>query len=240
MKRRQLLKATGATIVGSAIAGCSGQGNGQSNTGNGGGAQSDGQSTTIGNDRVTQGRTDSWFNIDGEIASDSVDQLKFTRVDLAQVAGGDGGTQSGSTGTQSSAETQTSASAGTPSGGSDNQSNDGIFGGGNAAAAVNGVLKNTADQPYQNVEVTATLYDQNDPIGQFFDSTEDRNKDYLRPGNKWQFTILFKGSDIDKATRYTVQADGTPANRGGNGTTNRSSATSSGTTTGTATDTFGN
>ncbi|MDS0280832.1 FxLYD domain-containing protein [Haloarcula onubensis] len=195
MERRKLLQTTGAAVAGVSLAGCIGD-----DQGSGGG----GEPTDDGDDEVAQGGPDqdSWFNLKGEVANDSNDQLRFTRVDLAQVAGGDGGT----TGT---------ATSGT---GTD----DGVFGSGNAVAAVTGTLENTANQPFEDVQVTATLYDQNDPIGQFFDSTEARNKDYLREDKQWQFTIVFEDADVDKATRYTVKADGDLADSDGTSTGNTS------------------
>ncbi|MBX0293400.1 FxLYD domain-containing protein [Haloarcula nitratireducens] len=187
MNRRKLLKATGATALGAAVTGCLGQDQGDGGDGGGG------EPTNDGDDEVAEGGQDqdSWFNLKGEVSNDTAEQLKFTRVDLAQIAGGDEGSQSG---------------------------NSSVFGTGNPVAAVNGVLQNTAARPYEDVQVTATLYDQNDPIGQFIDSTEARNKDALYAGNKWQFTIIFEGADVDKATRYTIKADGDLAEEGELGT----------------------
>lgn len=199
MDRRKFLKATGVASLGVGLAGCFGQNQGDGN-----------ETPNDGDDQVQQGGQDqdSWFNLKGEVANDSQEQLKFKSVNLVQIAGGD----------QMAAENGTGSGSGDGDGNQNAGGDDGgIFSGNdasNAVAGVNGRLKNTADQAFEDVQVTATLYDQNDPIGQFIDSTEARNRDYLREDGVWPFTIVFDSADIDQATRYTVMAEGDLADQG--------------------------
>ena len=97
---------------------------------------------------------------------------------------------------------------------------DDIFGTEEAGAGVRGVLKNTADQAYQDVEVQVTLYDETDDIlGEWLDNTEESDISYLNPGQTWQWNVVFEGADIGKAARYTVSASGN-LQSGGDGAQN--------------------
>lgn len=188
MERRKFIKTAGTVGIGAAIAGCTDMGgtggNDDADTGNGG-------------DGGDGGDDNGGFNIDGEIAEDSVDQLKFTDVDLYRLVAS-GGNDSGDT------------------------NDTDIFGNEGDGAGVRGELKNTADQAYKFVEVQVTLYDDTDDVlGEWLDNTEQSNRGRLNPGSTWQFNVIFEGADIGQAARYTISAEGNLQNEGGeNGTQN--------------------
>ncbi len=79
---------------------------------------------------------------------------------------------------------------------------------GDAGARLTGVIKNTGNKSYEELEVQATLFDQSDDVlGAYFDNTEGEEMENLAPGKQWQFSIDFPQADLGKVARYRVDAD---------------------------------
>lgn len=80
---------------------------------------------------------------------------------------------------------------------------------GDTNARVTGTVKNTSDRQYEELEVQATLIDdQNDILGKWFDNTEERESGGLAAGETWNFTVEFESPDLDTVARYRVDVDG--------------------------------
>ena len=76
------------------------------------------------------------------------------------------------------------------------------------SARVTGVVENTGDQAFEEVEVQATLLDDNDEIlGQFFHDTEQAEVSSLEPGQQWEFSIDFPEEDLEDAASYRIDVD---------------------------------
>lgn len=85
-------------------------------------------------------------------------------------------------------------------------------------AGVFGDVKNTGNETFTFLEVTATLYDETDDVlGEFFDNSEDESIDELGPGEVWDFEIFFEDADLGAAASYSLSASGTVAEDGGDG-----------------------
>ena len=87
-------------------------------------------------------------------------------------------------------------------------------------AGVVGEVKNTGNETFTSLEVTATLYDESDDVlGEFLDNTEDEAIGQLEPGAVWDFEIWFDNADLGSVASYSLSASGTvgDGNNVGNG-----------------------
>lgn len=76
-------------------------------------------------------------------------------------------------------------------------------------ARVTGVIENTGDQAFEEVEVQVTLLDDNDEIiGQFFHNTEEAEASSLEAGQQWEFSVDLQEAELANVTRYRVDVDG--------------------------------
>lgn len=76
-------------------------------------------------------------------------------------------------------------------------------------AGVFGDVKNTGNETFTFLEVTATLYDESDDVlGEFFDNTEGSAIDELEPGAVWDFEIFFEAADLGAVASYSLEATG--------------------------------
>ncbi|KYH25041.1 hypothetical protein HAPAU_28620 [Halalkalicoccus paucihalophilus] len=92
-----------------------------------------------------------------------------------------------------------------------------------------GTVENVSDSPLNDIEVTATLYNEDTVINEFVDtSTEDI--DNLRPDNKWQFYVVVGDEASGEATGFTISADAEIVE--GTGTQNETRTESTGNETG--------
>lgn len=80
---------------------------------------------------------------------------------------------------------------------------------GDTNVRITGAIKNTSDQDFEELEVQATLIDDEDDIlGKWFDDTEEREAGGLASSQTWEFTVAFETPDLDTVARYRVDVDG--------------------------------
>ena len=82
---------------------------------------------------------------------------------------------------------------------------------GDAGARVTGVVENTGNNTYEELEIQATLFDDTDDVlGTYFDNTERaeaENVAPLEPGEQWEFSVDFPRADLGNAVRYRLDVD---------------------------------
>lgn len=80
--------------------------------------------------------------------------------------------------------------------------------GGDNRLTFSGVVENTGDKPFEEVELQITLLDDNDEIiGQFFHNSEEAEMQSLAPGETWNFTVEFESPDQEEITAYRIDID---------------------------------
>ena len=174
-----------------------------------------------------------FLELDGDVAQDSHEKLKFlghslfvasSPVEASSRGGGAGSENDGSGGTTNATATNSTATTSnqtatnatsTTAGGTQNGSDVGQGGEGNGwwttgqVAGVRGELKNVGNETFTYVEVNVTLYDESDDVlGEWLDNTEEESIGQLKPGQKWDFDVVFQNADIGKAASYSISADG--------------------------------
>ena len=189
MERREFVRAAGSVALGVAVAGCSG------NLGGGGGetdsfdpAATEAEAQPAATETEIDGRntpSTEAARLSGSVADDSDDGLTFVAVNLYQTF------------------------ANSEEGNGETPVADAVFGSAGDGVGVKGALKNVSDVTYSEVEVTATLYDDTDDVlGKWLDNTADESTGTLKPGERWDFDVVFQNADVGEAARYTVSASG--------------------------------
>ena len=72
---------------------------------------------------------------------------------------------------------------------------------------VTGLVENTGEQAFEELEVEVTLRDGDTIIGEFVD-TKEQEAGSLAAGTNWQFVVLFEDENLNQATDYTIEIDG--------------------------------
>lgn len=76
-------------------------------------------------------------------------------------------------------------------------------------AGVYGVVKNTGNEPYSEVEAEVTLYDdKGEAFNEFIDESETDEIDSLSPGGKWDFNVYFQEADWNRISKYVIDVSG--------------------------------
>lgn len=76
-------------------------------------------------------------------------------------------------------------------------------------AGVYGVVKNTGNEPYSEVEAEVTLYDdQGEAFNDFIDETEEDEINSLAPGSTWDFNVYFQEADWNRIAKYVINVSG--------------------------------
>lgn len=81
---------------------------------------------------------------------------------------------------------------------------------------VMGTIQNVGNNPLDDVQIEVTLNDGDTVIGEFVDTSTD-DIDYLRPGNNWDFNVVFDGENLSNATNFTVSASAEVVEQANNG-----------------------
>jgi uncharacterized cupredoxin-like copper-binding protein len=78
-----------------------------------------------------------------------------------------------------------------------------------STAFVSGSVRNVGEETINSVEVSVTLYDDDDNELFDFDDTVEEETDVakLPPGQAWSFRVTFEDVDMKKVGRYVVSAD---------------------------------
>jgi hypothetical protein len=78
-----------------------------------------------------------------------------------------------------------------------------------STAFVSGTIRNVGDESIDSVEVSVTLYDDDNEELFDFDDTVEEEADVakLPPGQAWSFRVTFEDADMKKVGRYVVSAD---------------------------------
>ena len=90
---------------------------------------------------------------------------------------------------------------------------------GSAGAHLTGVIRNTTNREFDEIEVQATLFStlyddtaDGEIVGTYFDNTEGAKSEQVVPldsGDQWKFTIDFPQAILDQAVRYRIDVDAT-------------------------------
>jgi hypothetical protein len=95
---------------------------------------------------------------------------------------------------------------------------------------VTGVIENTAEKALESVGATVSLTDQNSIIGEYVDNAQEEIE-YLLPGKRWRFRVVFEDEKLENLTGYTIELSATVADDfdiGGNETRTDNETTTTG------------
>jgi hypothetical protein len=93
---------------------------------------------------------------------------------------------------------------------------------------VTGLVENTGDQAFEELEVEVTLQDGDTVIGEFVD-TKEKEAGSLAAGAAWQFVVTFGDENLNKATGYKIEMSGELADGGLGGDNETGNETQNGT-----------